>query len=587
MNKKIGYTKKLNRILTFTGKGKLLLVVLGILLGSCLELLCVSIIYPFINLLISAGLGSGFDMPWLYSISKIVRLDEVWTLSILMIALYIIKNVYMLLYNGFEIKFFIKMQNHLATGLMKIYMNQPYTFFLKENPSVLLRCIQWDVPQFCVALKSMVTIGSHSILAIMLLGLLFALDVKMTGLILVVIGVSALLFYYLFKRKAAKYGEETQQAYKDIYQHSEETVEGIKEIKVMHREDLFLSKFSRIYENFSKANNMFTFMNMFPRLILECICVAAIVLFITCEIRNGRNPVGYIPTLSVFAMVFFRMFPRIGEISTCYNNVVYSNASVEAVYDILTRVDEEIENDGLHNNNEEVDMPEEFGVKNLSFCYEGSEEYILKNLNFTIKKGDAVAITGTSGVGKTTLIHIILGLLPIAEGTLVWNGQAVSACRIPLWKYVGYIPQNVFIADNTIRNNIIFGLQIDEDDNDERIWNVLEEAKLKDMVSNLPDGLDTVVGKNGIRLSGGERQRLAIARVLYHNPQILVMDEATSSLDTETEKAVIETISTLKGKKTLIIIAHRMSTVENCDYVYRLSDGLLIRESSEKEVTNG
>lgn len=577
MNKKNGYLKKLNRILLFTGKGKLILVVLGILLGSCLELLCVSIIYPFINLLVSAG--DGFHIAKFEAICRIINLDEIWTLSILMIGLYIVKNVYMLLYNRFEISFFIKVQNRLATRLMKIYMNQPYSFFLKENPAILLRGIQWDVPQFCAALKSIVTIGSHSILAVMLLGLLFAVDARMTALILVVICFCVLLFYFLFKKKSAWYGEQTQQAYKDIYQFSEEAIDGIKEIKVMHREVFFLDGFTKIYENFSKANNMFTFMNMFPRLLLECVCVAAIVLFITLEIKNGRNPVGYIPTLSVFAMVFFRMFPRIGEISTCYNNVVYSKASVEAVYDILMRVDEKVELTDLQESHEEIDLINEIGANKLSFCYDNCEEYVLKNINFSIKKGDAVAFIGKTGVGKTTLIHIILGLLQPTQGSLLWDGKDVNTHRIPIWKYVGYIPQNVFIADDTIRNNIVFGAHSFDKENDAKVWNVLEEVKLKAKVSNLPEGLDTVVGKNGIRLSGGERQRLAIARALYHNPEILVMDEATSSLDVETEKAVIETISDLKRKKTLIIIAHRMSTIENCDSVYRLKDGQLTRDN--------
>lgn len=578
MNKKIGYLKKIKRILPFTGEKKLILIVLGALTGSCLELLCVSIIYPFIDLLLSAGMGTKIDMAWLSSISRIIHVDEIWTLVILMIIVYLVKNVYMLLYNRYEINYFIKIQNRLATGLMNIYMNQPYSFFLKENPAVLLRGIQWDAPQFCVALKSMVTIGSHSILAIMLLGLLFVVDIKMTILILLVIGISVFLFYFLFKRKSARYGEQTQQAYKDIYQWSEETVEGIKEIKVLHREDFFLKGFIKIYENFSKANNMFTFMNMFPRLILESVCVATIVLFITLEMKNGQNPVGYIPTLSVFAMVFFRMFPRIGEISTGYNNVIYSKASVEAVYDILMRVDENAEAKDDRKTYDEVSFQKEIRGRDISFRYENSEENILSKVNFSIEKGSAVAFVGTSGAGKTTLINIILGLLQPTEGSLIWDEKDVNMQQVPVWKYVGYIPQNVFIADDTIRNNIIFGAHSYCEDCDEKVWNILEEVKLKTLVSNLPDGLNTVVGKNGIRLSGGERQRLAIARALYQNPQILVMDEATSSLDAETEKAVIETISYLKGKMTLIIIAHRLSTIEKCDYIYRLNDGQLSGE---------
>ncbi len=565
----------MKRILLFTGKGKLFLIIGGILTGSCLELLCVSIIYPFIQLLLSTGMGTEITMPWLENFCRIGKKDAVWELSILMIALYLIKNMYMLLYNRYEIKFFIKVQNNLATRLMNIYMKQPYSFFLKENSAVLLRGIQWDVPQFCVALKSIVTIGSHGILAVLLLILLFIVDARMTGLILCVICISVVLFYVLFKKKSARYGEQTQQAYKEIYQWSEETVGGIKEIKVMHRESFFLERFQKIYENFSKANNMFTFMNMFPRLILECICVAAIVLFITIEIKNGINPVGYIPTLSVFAMVFFRMFPRIGEISTCYNNVVYSSASVEAVYELLSRVDENIGKEEADTEYQEIVFSDSIQGEDVSFHYENSGDIILDHVNFSVGKGTAVAFVGASGVGKTTLINLILGLLKPTSGKITWDGCDINKNQLPIWKYVGYIPQNVFVADDTIRNNIVFGAHDRNENADDRVWEVLEEANLKEKVLNLPEQLDTYVGKDGIRLSGGERQRLAIARALYHQPQILVMDEATSALDRETERAVIETISELKGKKTLIIIAHRFSTIKDCDIIYRVEKGSL------------
>lgn len=574
------YFKQLNKILSFSKKGKLFLVIIGIGISSLLELLGVSIIYPFIDIIMGSGLGN--TTKWLYAFCEQYGLEPLGLLALLMILLYLFKNVFLLLYYRFEIRTFYELQSNLAVKLMDAYMRQPYTFFVQENSSLLLSVVQWDVPQFCQALRSMMVICSHSLLTVLLVGLLLVVNARLTIIMILVLALCMLLFRFTFQRKAKFYGQKAQKGYGEIYQWSEETIGGIKEIRVMRREDFFLKGFRSIYENFRDANSRFSFLNLLPRLILEVACVATIVLFIVYEMKRGQSPNAYIPALSVFAMAFFRMFPRIGEISTSYNNVLYSKASVESVYHILNRMDCEETINPVPERKEAVRFESILEGKQLSYHYPGTEKNILENADFTIEKGSAVAFVGSSGVGKTTLIHLLLGLLVPDEGTVTCDGHSANVADSDFYRQFGYVPQMIFIADDTIRNNVVFGAHALDKSRDELVFEALEEANIADLVRSLPKGLDTTIGENGIRLSGGERQRLGIARAIYHKPEILIMDEATSSLDFDTEKAVIETIIGLKGKKTLIIIAHRLSTIKDCDVIYKMENGKINKVSYQE-----
>ena len=374
----IGYFKKLNHILSFAGRGRVILVMLGILIASALELLGVSVIYPFIDLLLSDH--DGVTLNIISPLCEQIGLEPIWMITLSIILLYLVKNTYILLYNRFEIRTFYKLQHDLATKLMHSYMRQPYTFFLRENSAFLLKGVQWDVPQFCSALRSLMVIYSHSLLALLLIVFLLVTDVKLTCIVIAVIGVCMLFFYLCFRKKAQYYGDNMQECYKEIYQWSDEALGGIKEIKIMHREPFFIKGFESIYKRFSDANGKFAFINLFPRLILETVCIAAIVLLITVEIKGGQNATEYIPTLSVFAMAFFRMFPRIGEISTSYNNIMYSKASVEDVHEILNRVNREVEPEGIVDTGEPVSFEQELSINNLIDSINKSKENDLYRL---------------------------------------------------------------------------------------------------------------------------------------------------------------------------------------------------------------
>ena len=316
---------------------------------------------------------------------------------------------------------------------------------------------------------------------------------------------------------------------------------------------------------------------MIPKPIMETLCITAVMLAIILKLLNGAEGTRFITTISAFAVAAFRLLPSFNRITNYVSVILFNFPAFEAVYHDLKKIDEiSKSNYGIVEKGEEIlPLNDCIRMKDVSYKYPSGENFVLKNVNVEIKKNESVALIGPSGAGKTTLADLILGALEPTEGA-IYIDETNAFEHLWAWqKNVGYIPQNIYLMDDTIRNNIIYGAETDIDD--ERLMRAVEEAQLKEFVETLSEGLDTEIGERGIRLSGGQRQRIGIARALYTNPQVLVLDEATSALDNDTEKAVMEAIDCLAGTKTLIIIAHRLSTVENCDIKYEVKDGGVLR----------
>ena len=321
-----------------------------------------------------------------------------------------------------------------------------------------------------------------------------------------------------------------------------------------------------------------------PAYIIEAMCVTGIVGALCIRIGNMDNISTFVPQLAAFAMAAFRLLPSIGIISSYYNNCVFYLPTIEEVYGNIVeakRFEDELMHDSdLQNidNDITVAFERELALKDIVWKYPDGIENILDHISLTIKKGESVALVGPSGAGKSTLVDIILGLFKPQKGSVLIDGINILGNREVLSKIIGYVPQSVYFLDDTVRRNVAFGIY-DKEIDDEAIWKALEQAQMKTMIENLPEGLDTMVGERGIRFSGGQTQRIAIARALYTNPDILVLDEATSALDSETENAVMEAIDALKGQKTLIIIAHRLTTIKNCNKIYEISNGKVIEKN--------
>jgi len=392
------------------------------------------------------------------------------------------------------------------------------------------------------------------------------------------------------KARSFSYGTQSQEAQGKMTQWLQQAFGGAKEIKILKREQYFVDNYAEYYGTFIRVQKIFSFINQIPHLILECFCVVVILLLITVRLQAGVDVNTFVPQLSVFAMALFRLFPRISMINGCLNQVIFNYPYMDNVYNDMKICEEhryrraQIAELGKREN--ELTFYDKIVMENIHYVYPNTEREVLSGVNLTIHKGEAVAFVGPSGAGKTTLADVFLGIMQLKEGKILCDGKDIDH-HIDEWSnMLGYIPQFIFLSDDTIRNNVAFGLNVD-DSVDEKVWEALEQAQLKEFVKGLPEGLDTRIGERGARLSGGQRQRIGIARALYNNPDILVLDEATSALDNETEKAVMESIEHLLGHKTMIIIAHRITTVRNCDAIYRVDEGNISQvtyEQLQKEV---
>ena len=320
--------------------------------------------------------------------------------------------------------------------------------------------------------------------------------------------------------------------------------------------------------------------------IIESMCVAVLMGIICIRIAMGADMTTFIPKLSVFAVAAFRLLPSVSRMSRYTNGIIFYNPFLQSAYENLKEIDQydkdvrsgQSESEKEKNDNRYIPFNDEVRISHIDWKYSRSEKMILSDLSLSIHKGQAIGLVGASGAGKTTLADILLGLLKPKKGTVYVDGMDIFQYPKQWSKIIGYVPQSIFLSDDTIRNNVAFG-HAPSEINDNDVWNALREAQLEEYIKSLPEGLDTQVGERGIKFSGGQRQRIAIARTLYNNPEIIVLDEATSALDNETEKAVMESIDALQGYKTLIIVAHRLTTIRHCDKIYEIANGKAIERT--------
>lgn len=568
---------KINYIFTKRQKRGLLLMIFIFLVEAILELSGIVSIYPFITVAMNQNLiHSKPYLRWAYGIFHTKsETDFLVLLAILLILIYLAKNLFNALAYYFRNAFVYNNQREIGIRLMGCYLNNPYTFFLEKNSSRLMRGVGTDVKQFFVLIMNCLIVFSNCLIM-----LTFGIFLLFTDFLLSISMMAAMvLFVFSFtgknKSRSIEYGKLTKSTSGKMTQWLQQAFGGIKEIKILRRENFFVNSYGEYYATYIHVQKIFSFLNQIPHLVLECFCVVVLMALIVYRLIKGIDLTSFLPTLSVFAMALFRMFPKISQTNRSINNIIFSYPFLDSIYQDLKA--------GInyshmqHETSPDASKPQKLIFKgsiileNVSFSYPNAKNNVLSGINMSIKKGQSIAFVGPSGAGKTTLADLILGILEATEGEIYCDGQAISS-HIDEWlDMVGYIPQAIFLSDDTIRNNVAFGLKPGEMD-DWKIWNALGQAQLKDFVMSLPEGLETQIGERGVRLSGGQRQRIGIARALYTNPEILVLDEATSALDNETEKAVMESIEHLLGHKTMIIIAHRITTVKHCDVIYRVNN---------------
>lgn len=576
--------RQLFYIMTAKQKRKSVLLFFVILLGAAFETLGVSAILPFIESMLTPD-----ELRQKWYAKLIVEYLGIDNSQMIMIAvgigvicIYILKNLYLTMSIYFQASFRYRFQKELATRMLRAYMKRPYSYYLNVNSAEVLRGIGGDVSGVFGVFEDLFKLMSE-LLTVCLIGIfLFYTDFLMAGGVLIIAAIAFLLIMIGFKRLLAGAGEKSRRASTNSTKYAYQAVNGIKEIHVMRRSDYFVRKYDGAYEEFRVTEQLNSFLRQCPERMIETVCVGGLIGIVCIRLRMGVDVAVFVPQLATFALAAFRILPSISRMIGNITGLIYQRPNLEVAYNNLKEVEEfERQSELLKapmkesRYEETLHFDSSLNIKNIEWKYPGSAAEVLHDLSLTIHKGEAVAFIGASGAGKTTLADIILGLFRPIKGGVTVDGKDIFSMPEQWSKIIGYVPQSVFLIDDTIRNNVSFGLD-EEMVHDEQIWRALEMAQLKQFVEGLPDQLDTVVGERGIKFSGGQRQRIAIARALYYNPDILVLDEATAALDNETEKAVMEAIESLQGFKTLIIVAHRLSTVKNCDKIYEIKDGRAI-----------
>jgi ABC-type multidrug transport system fused ATPase/permease subunit len=479
----------------------------------------------------------------------------------------------------------------LQGRLMKAYLNLPYTLYLKRNSADVINLITTETTSFSAGcLLPLLDIVANLISVTLIVILLARTDLLFLSLMLIVF-LPFLSAVFLIGKLQGGWGKSMTIDQRNIIQSVNHALGGLKEIKVNSCEDYFQEKLQFYARRHSYAKTLSSFFGIVPRSLIELVLIVVLVSYVLISyLFLGQNIDELTSVLGVFAAAAIRLVPSSSQISQAFSMIQSRNYSVNLIYNDLREVEMPVKyeepnykiNPFSGVNTDNLDW-QTITVSNLSYRYPGTPSNVLEDINLEIKKGESLAFIGKSGAGKTTLVDVFLGLLVIKSGDIRIGSSSIYE-NFEAWKRkLAYIPQSIFLLDDSIQRNVAFGVPDNLVDRD-RLLNAVKAAQLDEFVSKLPDGLDTSVGERGVLLSGGQRQRIGIARALYQDREILVLDEATSALDTNTENLISEAINSLAGLKTLIIVAHRYSTVKDCDVIYKLEGGQIVKSGSYEEV---
>ncbi len=578
-----GMLAKLGYILDKRDKLKTAALLIAIVIGGFLELLGVAIFKPFINIITDPStIQSTWYLKWAYDLFHFQDAKGFMVvLSIAIIAVYVIKNIYLILERNYIFKFSFTTQRKLSTRLLDTYMKEPYTFHLNKNIATLQRTLQEDTARFTQVVLYSLELVAELVVCLVLVIYLMIVSKTITIAVLGMLAICVGGFLLLTRNYSRKLGRDNQGYQGKIYQWMNQALGGIKEIKILERESYFTDEYERYYKKFTRGLQVARTISILPKYVVEAATMCGLLIAIIVKLLFGEAEMAaYVQQFAAFAVAAMRLMPSVGRINENASNMLYALPSVDLVYHDLREIEDYVDRQEQEVREEWV-LKEHIEVKDVTYYDPETEEPVILKANFMIPKGKAVAFIGASGAGKTTMVDIILGLLVPQEGVVMADAVNVHEKPKTFHSQVGYIPQVIYLSDDTIRNNIAFGVREEEID-ENAVRTAMEKAQLTEFVKSLPHGLDTIVGDRGVRLSGGQRQRIGIARALYHDPEILVLDEATSALDNETEAAVMEAIENLQGMKTMIIIAHRLTTIQNVDIIYEVEGGKVTERRKEE-----
>ncbi len=569
--------KKLRYIFNRKQKKQIVVLAILIVIGGILEMLGVSALLPLISMIVDIETLAEKEV--FQMVMHILHVQEPSAMIIPMLAalamLYVVKNAYLLWLVKKQMNFIAFNRNDMISKVLHEFLNRPYEFYLDADIPTVFRLTDQDIPNVFNMIQAIISLASELVVVGLLSVFLIMTDWKLVVFMVIVFSILTLLMVKVLKPRLNGLGQKNQDTQSRIAKWRIQAIYGIKDVKVLHREAFFADNYWKVGEVGAVYARQYAVLNSMPRLLIETIFMVSIVIYIILYVLSGNDMAQLMTMLGAFALAAYRMLPGVTRINTYLTEIAFRKSCLDYVYDNMNmdalseKMNPSVQ---VKSPEQKMELKQEIALKNIVYAYPNTDKLIFDHADMIIPYGKSVGIMGASGAGKSTIVDVLLGLLHVREGSITCDGVDVFD-NYPAWlAQIGYIPQSIYLVDEPIRNNIAFGIA-DEEIDDDRIWQVLEEAQLKDFIKTLPQGLDTSIGERGVRLSGGQRQRLGIARALYHNPEILVFDEATSALDNDTETAVMEAINSFHGKKTMIIIAHRLHTIEKCDMIYKVEGG--------------
>ena len=559
----------------------MLFMVLMMIFGAVLEACSVSMVIPVVGVVIDENSIQKYEI--VRNIYNALHMQSITQFALLMmtalILIFIIKNIYLYWQLKLMYRFVYTNQFRTSERMMKNYLRKGYEFYLNADTAVIQRNITSDVNNMYALILSLLQLISEVIVFVVLLGVMVASDWKMTVIIALPLLATLFIIKKVVKPIMNKAGKENQDFYSGLFKWISQTVQGIKEVKIAGKEQYFTEEYIKCGRGYVNAVQKYTLYNSIPRLLIETVCIASLVGYMMILVSQGESVKEVTAVLSAFVVAAVRMMPCANRINNQLTSMAFYQPFFMGVSDNLQ---DEISGENTDMSfaevaKEKLPVKKSIELRDITYHYPNAEPLIFDHANMEIPVGAAVGIVGASGAGKTTVVDILLGLLDIQTGGVYADGVSIKENYRSWLKNVGYIPQMIFMLDDTIRKNVAFGI-VGEEIDEERLWEVLKEAQLDEFVKSLPEGADTSIGERGIRISGGQRQRIGIARALYYDPEVLILDEATSALDNDTEAAIMDSINSLHGRKTLIIIAHRLQTIEKCDMIYRVENGKAVLE---------
>ena len=540
-----------------------------ILVSMVLETFSLGMVLPLIAILTDESYRERF--PGIFSFLGEPSTERLLMIGVaVLLVLYLVKNSFFYVSTRIQRRFLNDSSARLSQLAFSRYLRQPYEFHLQHNSATLINNAEIAKSIISGGLDPFLTLLTDGLVAIGLFVLLLVVEPIGTVSTIAVFGISAGIFQATTRKKIAEWGRLRKKHLALVLQHLQQGLGGAKEVKLLGREKKFLDDHEEHLIASMEITRKFSLMQMLPRLWLEVIAIASLVVLVGVMTATSEDVTRILPVLGLFAATAFRVIPSIGRIIASIQAITFAAPQIRAVHqDLSLEVPDEVELV------EPMSFTDRVEFKDVSFSYESGTRKSLSGVSLTIHRGESVGIVGPSGAGKSTLVDLLLGLLSPTSGEILVDGHPMEANVRGWQRLVGYVPQSIYLTDDTLLKNVAFGLH-SRDVDEAAVRRSIEAAQLTEFVGTLPDGLNTIVGERGVRLSGGQRQRIGIARALYNNPRVLVLDEATSALDTETENGVMESVRNLQGERTVIIVAHRLTTVSHCTRIFTIEDAQLV-----------